>query len=229
MQLSLKRSWYSTLWQIILSAIWRSKPLDLIKSRQYDIYRTCQKLPMDKFLDCLCDDNLYSLGDAPLKVLYETWVLILFEFYELKGERIDGTELMRRDILRLQDHLYLLDLCVEILKERYSESIAQSVRKLGYSFSPIDKTPEGYKHLLHIIVNQSKTKYIQIQQLVKQLSDAMASIIEVKPKRENYEGMLIAFEEMQKVSYSMELVTVSKFIQLEKKYWRMIELMQVKK
>lgn len=184
---------------------------------------------MDKFLDCLCDENLNSLGNAPLKVLSEAWVLILYEFYELKGERIDGTELMRRDIMRLQDHLFLLDISVTQLRKNYSESIAASVRKLGYNFNPVEKNPEAYENLLHIIVNQSKTKYIQIQQLIKQLSDAMASMKDVKPKREHFEGMLIAFEEMQKVSYSMEQITVSKFIQLEKKYWRMIELMQVKK
>lgn len=184
---------------------------------------------MSNFLDCLCDDNLYSLGDAPLPVLQETWVLLLYEYYELKGERIDGSELLRRDILRLQDHLFLLDQSIEFLKKRYSESIATSIRKLGYEFNPTNKEPESYQHLLQIIVNQSKTKYILVQQLLKQLNDLIQATVQKKPKREHFEGMLIAFEEMQKVSYSIELIMVIKFIQLEKKYWRMIEQMQAKK
>lgn len=184
---------------------------------------------MSNFLDCLCDDNLNSLGDAPLEILQEAWLLILFEYYELKGERIDGSELLRRDILRLNDHLFLLDHCVEYLKVRYSESIADSIRKLGYVFNPVIKEPEGYLYLLQTIVNQSKTKYIQVQQLLKQLDELMKAAIDKKPKREHFEGMLIAFEEMQKVSYSIDQICVTKFIQLEKKYWRMVELMQARK
>lgn len=197
-----------------------------------NIYRSCSKLPMPAFLDALCDDNLKSLiidGAASQEQLSEAWLLILSEYYELKGEGIDSNEQcsLSRDINKLNNHLFILDLCIKFLLERFSESIADSVRQLGYSFRPASTNPVEYVGLLNAIVQKSKTKYIQLQQLIKQLEAKMEDIGQEKPKRDDFERSVIYFEEMQGATYNMDDLTVSKYLMLEKKYSQKVEQLKM--
>jgi hypothetical protein len=160
---------------------------------------------MPAFLDALCDDNLNSLlinGKATKEQLTQAWVLILSEYYELRGDGIDSNEQwsLSRDIQKLNNHLNILDVCVKFLLERYSESISESVRKLGYSFRPTAFEPVDYIDQLNAVVNKSKTKYIQLKQLIKQLESRMQEGGQEKPKRESFERNLLYFEEMQGAS-----------------------------
>jgi len=187
---------------------------------------------MPAFLDALCDDDLNSLlinGKALQDQLTQAWLIILSEFYELRGDGIDGNEQwsLSRDIQKLNNHLNILDSCVKFLLEQYSESIADSVRKLGYSFRPSSFEPVDYIDQLNDVVNKSKTKYIQLKQLIKQLERKMTEAGQEKPKRETFERNLLHFEEMQGASYNMDELTVSKYVMLEKKYEQKIEQLKM--
>ena len=183
---------------------------------------------MAAFLDALCDENLKSLiieGEASNDQLTQAWVLILAEYYELRGEGLDTNEqwALSRDIQKLNNHLYLLDLCVKFLVEKYSASIADSVRKLGYSFRPTAFEPVDYIAELNAVVQKSKLKYTQLQQAIKKLEKLMEGAGNEKPKREAFEQSLLYFEEMQGAAYNMDELTVSKYVMLEKKYTKKVE------
>lgn len=170
-------------------------------------------------------------GTAPEQELHETWILILSEYYELKGESIDGIDQWRIscEIVKLNNHLYLLQKCIDFLKERYSESVADSLRRLGYSFSPTIKVPAEYGNLLNIIVGRCASKFVRLQQLMKELEQHVAKLSDAKPSRSQFEQSIIAIEEMQKVTYNLESLTVSKYILLEKKFWAQVEMMKNRK
>ncbi len=189
---------------------------------------------MDNFLRCLCDQDFTALiidGEAGEQELKEMWLILLSEYYELKGDdpTSSGHWKTSRDILRLQNHLFLLGICIDFLDNRYSDSFADSVRKLGYVFSPEIKEPDAYRSILNGIVNLSKTKFIQVQQLIKQLEKELEKVGNQKPSRQYFEGMLVAIEEMQRTPYNMEDMTVYKYIMLEKKYWHQVEILNAKK
>lgn len=195
-----------------------------------NLYRGCSTLPMENFIQCLCDNNLQALiidGSATERKLQETWIVILAEYYDIKGDS-EGIEHwhLTRDVMRLQNHLFLLEQCVEFLKHRWSESIAESVNKLGYLFRPASK--ENYTDDLNRVVNKAKTKYIQLQQLIKQLEEQIKKIVDKKPTRDYFDNMLIHIEEMQKVSYTFETLVVQKFVHLERKYWHQVELLKAR-
>jgi type I site-specific restriction endonuclease len=183
---------------------------------------------MVAFLDALCDDNINSLiidGKATNDQLTQAWVLILSEYYELRGDGVESNEqcALSRDIQKLHNHLYLVDVCVQFLLERYSDSIAESLRQLGYSFRPASKEPIDYIKQLNSVVQKSKTRYVQLQQLLKQLEQLMEEAGTEKPKREDFERMIIYIEEMQGATYNIEELTVSKYVMLEKKYSQKVE------
>lgn len=187
---------------------------------------------MPAFLDALCDDNLNVLiidGTATKDQLSQAWVLILSEYYELKDDGLDGNEqcLLSRDIQKLNNHLTILDICVKFLLEQYSDSIADSVRKLGYSFRPTTFEPVDYIEQLNAVVQKSKLKYTQLLQLIKQLETKMQQDGQEKPKRETFERNLLYFEEMQGATYNMDELTVSKYVMLEKKYSQKVEQLKM--
>jgi len=197
--------------------------------RPLSLYRGCNNLPMEIFIQCLCDENLDALvieGKATKEQLHHAWVMILAEYYELKGD-VDGEQwLLSRDVMRLENHLTLLDRCVEFLKTRWSDSIAESINKLGYTFRPASKG--DYWEELNRVVQKSKTKYIHLQQMIKELEAQVKKVEGKKPTRGYFDNMLIHIEEMQKVSYSLDTLTVQKFVLLEKKYWHQVELLKAR-
>jgi hypothetical protein len=198
-------------------------------SRPLSLYRGCNALPMEIFVQCLCDENLKALvieGKASGEQLHHAWIMILTEYYELKGDADGQQWLLSRDVMRLENHLTLLDRCVEFLKTRWSDSIAESINKLGYTFRPISK--EDYWDDLNRVVQKSKTKYIHLQQMIKELEMQVKKVEGKKPARDYFDNMLINFEEMQKVSYSLDTLTVQKFVLLEKRYWHQVELLKAR-
>lgn len=200
---------------------WNTMRQEITASHQFVLYRTCAELSMDKFLTCLCDEDLTALiisGNATENRLREQWAMILEEYFELKGDTVNSVETLKlqKDISRFRNHLYLVDVFVNFLKFRYSDVIADCVRKLGYPFNPKSHEPENYRNDLQVVVNKSKTKYIQLQQSIDLLKKALEKIKDNKPTRQEFEKSLILIEEVQKVTYSMETLTVSKFLSLEK-------------
>lgn len=232
MQLQIKKSWLSLLIGTVRPLSWNSSKPKTEAIPPFNIYRRCSRLPMDIFLTALCDQDVMVLAieDAPLVEVQQAWVTILEEYTEIKGADPGAEWYLNRDIIRLQNHLFLVQVCVDFLAKRYSEIIAASLTKLGYSFKPIVKDPEHYRNDLQVVVNRSKTKYMTMQVLIKQLAERQKEIKEVKsPSREYFETLLIQIEEMQGTSYNMETLMVSKFVNLEKKYWRQVDFLKDKK
>lgn len=164
---------------------------------------------MEEFLENLCESRR-TMSE-------ENWALVLVEYYEIKGTATDITVMLSRDVMRLHSHLYLLELTINELRYRYSDDLAHALKILGYSF----RYTENYHDQLDRIIDRSKTKYIQLQQVIDRLNAEIKKIPETnqKPKREYFDGLLCAIEEMQGVSYSFDTMMVMKFATLEKKYW----------
>jgi hypothetical protein len=188
------------------------------ESRSYELYRSCNVLPMHLFLDCMIDQRYEALGQAPPEVLEETWITILSEYQQLRGDTIEGINQLRllKLINRTKHHLYLFELCIGRLEKEYSEEVVKCLKKLGYSFNPANKDPLHYRTELQSCVLRSKTHYIQLEGWLKDLDEAVKQV--KKPTREYYENVLLDLEEMQKVRYTFEEITVYKFVLMEKKF-----------
>lgn len=178
---------------------------------------TIKTMYMEAWIACMCEDD-YSSIDNDMAL----WIDLVGQYQELRGDTIEAIEQLRltKQVRLLHYHLYIFGLCVKQLNVAYSESIADTLNKLGYSFNPVVKEPDQYRNLLEMCINKSKTKYILLQQAVKQLEAAKPS--DKKPKREYYEDTLLTMEQYQKVSYNLETLTVYKFCLLEKRLSRAV-------
>ena len=216
-------------------SIWKAKPQSLQAYVSPVMYRSCRTLTMDRFLFCLIDKDYSSLtisGKPTEDELSAAWFLIICEYNELK--EIDITENEQWDIskelVRLYNHLHLFQQCIDFLAYRYSASIADSFRKLGYKLVVTSETPEAdeYREQLYEAVEKSKSKRIQVQQYEKQLSDFLKTQTDIVPEYRTFEKRITAIEEMQHAVYDLSQLTVSKFITLENKYRDMITALELK-
>ena len=227
MQLTGKRYTLSTFCQMVITAVWPPTQHAKLVSLQSNLYRTLSQLPMGRFLTALCDNDLQALvisGPATPGELRETWHALLNEYFELKNDIFKSEEFqLSKDITRLQNHLFLLQQCIDFLYTRHSASVAQSLNKLGYTFRPATQEPEDYRPLLDTIVARSKTKYIQVKQLIARREKVRENTKNVLPTREYFEQVIVNVESVQKTTYDLETITVSKFVQLEKRYAKYVQ------
>lgn len=233
MQLEIKKYTFFIAFQTALMRIWPMmlrRPLALPPS---NLYRTLSQLPMDNFLACLCDEDYQSIiitGTASPDELTEVWYYLLYEYYDLKGDVVLSEEYqLSKQITRIQNHLFLLQQCIDFLYGRYSESIAKSLNKLGYSFRPKSKWPPDYQQDLRDIDAMSRSKYIQLKQAIIQRDDLRAKNKKNRPTRDYFEQLIIQIEELQRCTYDLEKLSAAKFILLEKKYWKHIDFLEARK
>lgn len=186
---------------------------------------------MDRFLRCLCDDDLTALGHGTDEELKEAWLDIASQYYQAKdGALSDVREwILKREVVRLRTHLTLVHSCVDFLQREYNESIATSLRSMGYAFSPSDKDPDKYADKLQAVLNRSNSKQVRLQQVIDELDRMSSESENMRPERKHFEETLLYIEEMQRVQYNMEEVTVAKYVALENKLIKKIEAENQKK
>jgi hypothetical protein len=191
---------------------------------------------MDNFIRCLCEEDYTALlisGKAPETQLREAWVILLNEYYEIN----EPTEArphwkLRAEITRTENHLTLVQMCIDTLAMRYVEGCVECLRKLGYSFKPVEKDPATYVPLLHQVAAKARNKYVLLQQLIKELEEKNKKLEAAgnkKPTRQYYENLLAYIEEMQGTAYDLTVITVTRFTVLEQKYFKMIADLETKK
>lgn len=190
---------------------------------------------MDRFLRCLCKKDYKALiicGEPAEDELLTAWLSIITEYNELKDIDISESKhwTASRELIRLHNHLYLLQQCIDFLIVKYSPSIAQSFRRLGYRLKVSSENPDPseYMEQLFIAAEKAKTKYIEIQQYNKQLKDFVKENEDKVPQYETFEKSITFIEEMQHTVYDMSTLTVSKFVQLENKYRAMVTQLELK-
>ena len=102
----------------------------------------CGDLMMDKFIDVVCDNDLSALvleGEATPEQLAAAWTNIWYEYCDLCGN--EETALIPKlayDLKLMQLKYEFASGWVKILSVIYDESIAASLREIGYDyeFSP---------------------------------------------------------------------------------------------
>lgn len=179
---------------------------------------------------CKNDLNYLIISGAPSKEeLSLAWLQVINDYLEQKEINILDTEYysLSRDVLRLHSHLYYLQMSIDLLTLQYSDVLAKTIRNLGYDFNPDSKEPIAYMPLLKEVSKQARTKYVELQQLQKQLQPIIEEQEAYIPSYTAFEKKLTVIEEMQHVSYDFRTLTVSKFIALEQKLEAKIEALAV--
>jgi len=119
------------------------------------LHTTCGTLKLDKFITCLIEADYSGLvidGEPTEDQLSEAWVAIYQEYVELMGSGEDNYILvLGAEIERLRFKLLVIEQCITVLGDYYSEELVLILKKMGYDFkfSP-DNTDERREDLVKI-------------------------------------------------------------------------------
>ena len=182
-------------------------------------YRHITELPLNKFIDCKVDDNLYALvitGQPAIEDLKAAWASILQEEADQSGDHEHQMYVsLYRDVKILETTLFQIHWLVGQLKEVYYVELAKRLNKLLLTNFKFDYTnPEQYFKELSRCMNRSKGIKIDLDLKLQQFEAIHKSRQEQgegkKPTREYYQAILITLSDHVKYPVS-DLITVYEF------------------
>lgn len=148
----------------------------------WTLYRTCNKLPLDKFIECFCDNNYEVLiisGNPPTEELLLAWRELYSEF---------------TDMMKDENHMYIRDTVdkiniitgkiefgkavIKYLQSEFREDIVSMLKSLGISIklNP-DNLVEYFKGVKRIVV-QVKKWMVDLEECHIELSRAQEKNIQ---------------------------------------------------
>lgn len=192
--------------------------------KSYNIYHSADKCPFTVFEDCLIDNNLQSLGNAPDHVLKQAWEHIYSDYIKLID---DGTGLSHiQQVARIHFLQAKIDrvkgLCDEMvtLYNILPESVANDVIEPLYDAL----NESGYKvkgiEDLNKVVAYIKREEVSLRMMINNLPKDSQDVKD-KVDRAYFDSVLIGIEEIMKIPISKDNLTVSKYcayVQRARKY-----------
>jgi hypothetical protein len=200
-------------------------------------YTTIHKLPLARFIDCLCDNDLSALeitGDHTDEVLLTAWRSILEDYQEaLGGDDQEEYILNTAELRQLQLRYFKIEMLLQVLEEvGYVEKFAKYLSKAIHTKIPsplVDKA--AFDHGL--ASGKATLSAIEMKIEAKQavLKDIIASAggKSVIPTREHFEKTLITLSDYASRDLDPETLTTFSYCERIRRYNRFIQQQHAKK
>lgn len=188
----------------------------LIKSNtSCQLYNDCSKLPLDRFIDCLIDNDLSQLiisGTASQDELQETWDKIYVQYCQLSQ---DGTynEVFQvmKEINDLRAKITIADNIIKHLQINYDKELVDilNVFALRCTITEAD-TKEALIAKLNIVIARIKKWFPRLHQKEKELEELRKKNTD-KIDRTYFDDVLEAMSEVKGFQIEASKITVSRF------------------
>jgi hypothetical protein len=188
-------------------------------------YTSIVDLPLNRFIDCLVDENLFALvitGEPSKTDLQSAWDGILIEYNDLLGDTENKMYFrLLREVHLLMCTIKQIELNVAILKLQYNKADADELNGLLNSNFPFDfSDTEKYYSDLDRCIRMGKGTYLKYQlknnqlQALKEKNDKANS----KPTKEYFAGILISLTDHAGVKLNASEITVYEFCERVRRY-----------
>lgn len=187
-------------------------------------YQHITELPLNRFIDCLVDGNIYALvitGKPTDEELMTAWGNIQTEYADAIGNHEYRLYVnLFKEVTLLSVNLQLIMTAIEILEDVYSKELTGKLNKLLSSNITLDPAdPEKYKSSLKRFDMRSKGLKIDLDLKQIQLKAMEAKINKPgdKPTREYYHSVLITLSDHAKYQIP-DSITVFEFCDRMKRF-----------
>ncbi len=198
-------------------------------------YTTIHKLPLSRFIDALCDNDLTGLlitGNATEEELQIIWADIMDQFIEASA----GTKQLHyikicAQITRLELKYNMIMLLINSLRQYYVERFADRLNNLletSFKFNISDIT--AYDKILERCFNRAKALMITIDLKTAEVLAMREQTIknEVNPKREHFSKALIALSDHAGRELFEDQITVYVYCERLNRYNKYIDHQKAK-
>lgn len=194
-----------------------------------NLYRHCGNTPLDVFIDVLVNKNFRRLirwGGATDKQLYKAWEQLFSEYAELSEtpqyKKMIG---LSKEIGQLQSKIMTVNICIQVLNNRYSDAAVSALKRLGYSvyFDLNDK--QKYQKALISVRKKVKAAELTLMQRTGQYDEMIAGVKEGKLTEDYFTEMLVELSKFMGYRLNASEITVTEFVTISNKRNKELELM----
>lgn len=133
----------------------------------YSLYLSCDHLPLDKFIRCICDSDLQALvisGNVPLHILADAWADIFYEYLDMQQHNHSRYKIeLIRDITKLQARLFRVETILYCLRIMYHPDIHAQLAALEIEVKLNPHDSAEYLETLNAIHSRSREWAIDIK------------------------------------------------------------------
>lgn len=141
----------------------------MIKTKN-KIIKSCYKLTMDKFIDCLIDNDFTGLGKGSQTELLLAWVEVFNEFSSLRqNSQSEEIFVLLKNIFSIEEKIKIIGYCVDILWVVYNRDIANELKELGFNVKLDWSNKQSYYKDLNSVITKAKSLNVKLQQHQKEL------------------------------------------------------------
>ncbi len=178
------------------------------------IINNCDELTLHAFIRCLEKNELQVLAnyEAEKNDLENAWALIYDEFCNLTGQKkyIKLVELSK-EIAQLQAKITAIDLCVNVMTYKDSETCKEILKKYGYNYKFDINDPEKYAKEIARVISVSKTSLISLQRKAQEFETIKKEAQTATNKKINFYDTLASISKFQGYRIDPKTTTVSEY------------------
>ncbi|HEY5588419.1 MAG TPA: hypothetical protein VIK86_05620 [Candidatus Paceibacterota bacterium] len=140
-----------------------------------NIYQNCSELTLDRFIDCLLDNNftrLIKTGTAKESDLLLAWENIFIEYCEKTNTTSFIHKFkLQKDLGINLNKLFIIETCISTLRLHYSQYLVSTLISFGYKYEFDYKDKEAFTSDLNRVELNKKSIELDVISLQKKLSD----------------------------------------------------------
>lgn len=213
----------------LMKKIRNSKSLSMKKPSQlessiYKIhYRHIRELPLNIFIDILCDGKFELLGEAPLEVLVEVFEEILDQYNNAIGcDDVKAKISKTIKIFLLESKISRANSFINILKVFPNEDVFNQLFKFNYQLPAFKYSIENVANLVAVFEGYVKRDAFELQGLIDNFNKLNPTNDE-KHSREKFIDMIVSLCDHFKMSIDEQTITTEKYCGFVKRYLRDVE------
>lgn len=228
MRLQIRRQLLFIQCQTATTLIWSMIKRGLLGLQRYSLYHTCDTLPLDRFIRCLCQGDLTALtitGRVPKNILAVTWDRIYMEYVELDGAtNTVYLNHLRRDLMLLGskiDRVYTIVRALDIL---FDKRLVAELNDLGLPFKYDHLDQVRYRKDLMSSINYVAPWKLEYTQLEKELNAIVTENESgVKVDRSYFDRVLARLSKYYGYQVQARKISVTEFVIMLKEYMDYLE------
>jgi len=229
MQVATRKQSRFTSFRTAITSSWKSIKPGRPASSRWDLYLTCNELPLDRFIRCVCNEEYSQLvrtGTAPEHVLSQAWEKIYMEYVELDGSTNTlYLNQVRRDMMLLSSKIDRVITIVNMLSVAPNQDLIAELRKgflFPYKYSFLDQH-QYHKDLAGTIYRLAPWR-LEYSKLEKELAGLLEANDEgAKVDRSYFDNVLARLSRYNRYEILANSITVAAFVTKLKHYLEYVE------
>ncbi len=184
-----------------------------------EILNKCSNITMDKFIDCLCNQNYSCLvisGKYSELEISENWQNVFYEYCDLSNSTHYKSMLISFKNLGITEaKITAVNLCLVVLSYQYNQECVDILRKYGYDYDFNDADKESYLKDLEAVQTISKGALINLDAEKKNLERLMGNN-NAKTKESDFDKTFIVLSKYMGYPVKKNITTVSEYCSMIK-------------